>query len=84
MSFRLDLSIVPKPIYIWELRIGERFCLTETGYNQISGNYEIYLKVGRTKAVLETLEVKPIFLIPKLSPTDIGYKLIEEFKLTNG
>ncbi len=84
MRFRIDLTIIPKPIYIWDLRIGERFTLTEDGYNQIEKRHEIYIKISKTKAVLESLEHKPIVLIPKIAKNDIGYKLIEAFELTYG
>lgn len=84
MSFRIDLTIVPRPIRIWDLRVGERFVLTENGYNQVEERHEIYLKISRTKALLESLEHKPVLLIPKLAKNDIGYKLIENFELTYG
>lgn len=84
MNFRIDLTIIPKPVLIWSLKIGDHFALTEDGYNQIEKRHEIYLKISKTKAILESLEHKPIFLIPRIAKNDIAYKLIEDFTLTYG
>ncbi len=83
-KFQLDLTIIPVPIRIWDLNLGERFCLSEDGFNEVEQRYEIYIKISKTKAIIESLTHKPIVSIPKLGTKDIAYKLIEEFKLSDG
>ena len=75
--FSISLQVVPVPIRIWDLKIGDRFCLEPTGWNFEAERFEIYLKISRTKALLDSLEDKPIVSIPKIAKGDVGYKVIE-------
>lgn len=70
-------------MFIWDLKIGEKFCLTESGYNKNTDRQEIYVKISRSKCVLDSHPDKLIFSIAKLckSMQAVGYKLIETFEM---
>lgn len=83
-DFSVRLTIVPRPARIWELKIGQRFCLSPTCYNSITRRFEIYLKVSRAKCILDSHPEKEQYSIPLLvgSIKEVnGYPLIEEYQL---
>lgn len=83
-DFQVRLSIVPRPKRIWELKVGERFCLSPTCYNSVAKRYEIYLKISKTKCVLDSIPHKEQHSIPLLlgSIKEVdGYPIIEEWQL---
>jgi hypothetical protein len=77
--FILKLQVIPIPIRLWDLKIGERFALEATGWNAQTERFEIYLKIARAKCLLDSLEDKPVFSIPKIAKGDVGYKVIENW-----
>lgn len=79
-KIKVDLTILPNPVRIWDLSIGSLFSLTESGKN-LAGQYQIYCKISQTKCLLFSHPDKIKFLIPKLVPSDIGYAIIESWDL---
>lgn len=79
-KIKVDLIILPIPIRVWDLALGDSFCLTESGKN-LAGTYEVYRKLSSIKCVLASHPDKPVFTIPKLIPNDVGYKVIENWGL---
>ena len=83
-DFLVRLSIVPSRIRIWEVKIGHKFCLTPTCYNNLSNRYEVYLKISRTKCLLDSHPDKPEFSIPflvgSIKKVD-GYAVIDKYEL---
>jgi hypothetical protein len=75
--FLITLQIIQVPIRIWDLQIGGRFCLEPNGWNFTKERFEIYLKITRTKCLLDSVPEKPKFSIPNIANKDVGYKVIE-------
>lgn len=75
------LTINKKPRKVWSLKRGERFLLNPSGYSALNDRIEVYLKVGHTKAVLDSNPEKTEYTIPLLAGDTGGivYKLIEEW-----
>lgn len=76
----INFTILPIPIRIWDLAKGTLFSLTESGQN-LAGDYEIYCKISKTKCLLFSHPDKLEFSIPKLIPSDTGYKVIENWAI---
>lgn len=77
--FKVELNVIPVPVRLWDLNVGDRFVLEPTGWNFDQRRFEVYLKISRSKAILDSLEGKPVVSMPKLSKEDVGYKVIEKW-----
>ncbi|WP_041781617.1 hypothetical protein [Allocoleopsis franciscana] len=77
--FSVSFQIIPVPIRIWDLNVGDRFVLEPTGWNFDTRRFEVYLKIARAKCLLDSVPEKPILSIARLGTKDVGYKVLESW-----
>jgi hypothetical protein len=83
MGIQCKLTIVNKPVNIWDLKPGERFVLFDDGFNPVTERIEIYIKTNLAKCVLDSIPEKTEFSIPKLTQpySHQVRKVIEQWEL---